>query len=626
MAENMTSAVGKKDPRLLSLICPEKQWNWSEIITCDLETITVYMDLMEACLVGYRSIIKQLGGTSNYVKMSADEAKEYYGLILKTVNPFLVKTNHLIKQRCYDTLDEDSQRKIFHLNAAIISVDDANENKQLKKLKSELAKIYTNSVMNMTVTKTFLNLNMKSDMLEVMNEDLTNEPLWRAVWYEFRNKNAPKMRPIMIQIRNISNKWATLSGWKNTPDAWAELFEISMDEYKADLDRIVNDFMGLYEKIHAYVRHKLSEKFPDMVEGSGLIPMHLTRHIRGENWQKLIDLVQPYEGNCVHCKQKLTEKFGDNFTKVVEMAEGYFRSIGFPQLPAIYYERSYFFESNFSVGDTQKCMPFTVAIEKPRDDVRTFMCGKIDYKQFYYVFHEMGHVYYYHSIAHQTIGFYQGANPAFQEALGDTIWVASRAVDELLKAGLVDQPGDLQELRINQLMFSALRTIPFVFFAYAYEKWTFDFFDDVIGDDKLNEHWWNLVKKFQGLTTPDGKNRGEEYFDIGAFRHLSSMFPLFSTYLIAVPLQFQFLKAMCVGKNKDYSDWTDCDISGKPEMTEKLREMLKKGSSVDWKSQLKDFTGDDYVNTKPTLEYYKPLEDWLDRYIQDHGIPVGWTW
>ena len=90
-----------------------------------------------------------------------------------------------------------------------------------------------------------------------------------------------------------------------------------------------------------------------------------------------------------------------------------------------------------------------------------------------------------------------GANPAFQEALGDTIWVASRAVDELLKAGLVDQPGDLQELRINQLMFSALRTIPFVFFAYAYEKWTFDFFDDVIGDDKLNEHWWNLVKKFQ---------------------------------------------------------------------------------------------------------------------------------
>ena len=90
---------------------------------------------------------------------------------------------------------------------------------------------------------------------------------------------------------------ASLSGWKNTPDAWAELFEISMDEYKADLDRIVNDFMGLYEKIHAYVRHKLSEKFPDMVEGSGLIPMHLTRHIRGENWQKLIDLVQPYEVN-----------------------------------------------------------------------------------------------------------------------------------------------------------------------------------------------------------------------------------------------------------------------------------------------------------------------------------------
>ena len=32
--------------------------------------------------------------------------KEYYGLILKTVNLLLVETNYLIQERCYDILDE----------------------------------------------------------------------------------------------------------------------------------------------------------------------------------------------------------------------------------------------------------------------------------------------------------------------------------------------------------------------------------------------------------------------------------------------------------------------------------------------------------------------------------------
>ena len=57
---NMTSAVGKKDSRLLSLICPEKQVNWNEIITCDLQTIKDFIDIVEACYLGYKFVQNNL--------------------------------------------------------------------------------------------------------------------------------------------------------------------------------------------------------------------------------------------------------------------------------------------------------------------------------------------------------------------------------------------------------------------------------------------------------------------------------------------------------------------------------------------------------------------------------------
>ena len=37
-----------------------------------------------------------------------------------------------------------------------------------------------------------------------------------------------------------------------------------------------------------------------------------------------------------------------------------------------------------------------------------------------------------------------------------------------------------------------------------------------------------------------------------------------------------------------------------------------------------DFTGYGGVNTGPILEYFKPLEDWLENYIQVNNITVGW--
>ncbi|XP_075262739.1 angiotensin-converting enzyme-like [Convolutriloba macropyga] len=234
----------------------------------------------------------------------------------------------------------------------------------------------------------------------------------------------------------------------------------------------------------------------------------------------------------------------------------------------------------------------------------------------------MGHVYYHLAFANQPFFNYFESNQAFAEAVGDTTMLAATNLGNLINMGLLDRNEDRQNLKMNQLMYSALRKFPFVYFAYITDVWYFDFFTRKIDDAKLNEHWWYLVKKYQGLTTPEGEERGEEYLDIAALRHVAMGLDMYSIYQLAVPLQFQFFKAMCKSAGEGYFHFSDCNIAGKPEATKKFREMLSKGKSVNWKILLKELTGEESVSTKETLEYFKPLEDWLDDYIEDNNVTV----
>ena len=59
-----------------------------------------------------------------------------------------------------------------------------------------------------------------------------------------------------------------------------------------------------------------------------------------------MDDVQPYPGFRVDLNPKLKEKFGTNFTKMVRLADKYYQSIGFPELPKSFFEKSIFVESD----------------------------------------------------------------------------------------------------------------------------------------------------------------------------------------------------------------------------------------------------------------------------------------
>ncbi len=56
-----------------------------------------------------------------------------------------------------------------------------------------------------------------------------------------------------------------------------------------------------------------------------------------------------------------------------------------------------------------------------------------------------------------------------------------------------------------------------------------------------------------------------------------------------------------------------------------FRELLQYGASRPWPELLEEFTGSPKTDASALLEYFLPLEEWLDEQIETLNIPTGWT-
>lgn len=88
-------------------------------------------------------------------------------------------------------------------------------------------------------------------------------------------------------------------------------------------------------------------------------------------------------------------------------------------------------------------------------------------------------------------------------------------------------------------------------------------------------------------------------------------------------LQFQFHKALCdeAGIGAPYHK---CSIHKSKKAGRKLKAMLELGKSVPWKEALEKLTGSPKLSSKPLLDYFKPLEDWLDEHRKQNDYKVDW--
>ena len=262
------------------------------------------------------------------------------------------------------------------------------------------------------------------------------------------------------------------------------------------------------------------------------------------------------------------------------------------------------------------------------EDFRIKQCTERNINHLITVHHEMGHIQYFMNYVIQDPIYREGANPGFHEAIGDLIALAVATPDHLTKVGLLDPLTDQEQatkINLNYQLKMALEKIVFLPFAYVMDRWRWDVFGNKSLESRLNQRWWELTLQYQGVSPPvRDRKRNENDFDPGAKYHIPAGVE-YVRYFVSHVLQFQFYEKLCtyvLGDNELYR----CDFDGNTAAGNALITMLKRGSSDKWQNILRDFIGNETMSLNSINKYFKPLETFLDEFLENNNITVGWNY
>ena len=431
------------------------------------------------------------------------------------------------------------------------------------------------------------------------------------LWVGWHKVGAP-MRERYARFVELSNQGAREIGFKDTGAMWRAGYDMTPEQFSAELERLWQQVRPLYLSLHTYVRAQLVKKYgPSVVPPDGPIPADLLGNPWAQEWGDIFPLMGLQSGSSVDVTELLKAKNVDQ-RGMVKYAEGFFTSLGFTPLPQTFWERSLFIKP---ADRDVVCHASAWDIDN-QDDLRIKTCLQVRDVDFITVHHELGHNFYQRAYKGQPFLFENGANDGFHEAIGDTIALAVTPA-YLNKVGLLAKipEGDSD---VPQLMQKALEKVAFLPFGLLIDRWRWKVFSGEIKPADYNQAWWDLRLKYQGVAPP--VPRSEADFDPGAKYHIPGNVP-YTRYFMAAILQFQFYRAMC--REAGYTGPLNrCTFFGSKEAGARFNKMLEMGQSKPWPDALEALTGQRQMDAGAILEYFAPLQKWLDE--QNQGQKAGW--
>lgn len=429
---------------------------------------------------------------------------------------------------------------------------------------------------------------------------------WRTI--------SPAIKANYQRFVELTNEGAQELGFANLGDMWQSRYDMSAAEFDAETKRLWGQVEPLYEELHCYVRRKLGDEYgEDRVPQDGPIPAHLLGNMWAQQWAEIYDLVEPYPGvTSADVDAALVEQ-GWDAERMVRTAEDFFVSLGLPELPDTFYERS------LLVKPTDRdvvCHASAWDLEGGHDP-RIKMCIEPTSEMLSTIYHELGHIYYFIAYRDQPVLFRTGAHGGFHEGIGDTI-VLSLTPQFLQQLGLSGEVAEGDQALINTQMRLALDKIAFLPFGKLIDEWRWRVFSGEIGTDELNAGWWKLREQYQGVAAP--VERSEADFDPGAKYHVPAN-TSYTRYFLAHILQFQFQKALCDAAGFD-GPLHECSIYGNKEAGAKLEAMMAAGASEPWQDTLFKLTGTREMDASAIQDYFAPLHGWLQTQNEDQSC--GW--
>ncbi|XP_066993872.2 angiotensin-converting enzyme isoform X3 [Anabrus simplex] len=491
---------------------------------------------------------------------------------------------------------------------------------KLEKLISEMESIYSTAKICSYQDQNKCDLSLEPELVELLTKSRDPKEL-EYVWVQWRKESGEKCRGLFEHYVALSNEAAVLNNFTDTSQYWLKDYET--EDFQEQVAELWEQLRPLYTQLHAYVRRRLREQYGEtVVSNKGPIPAHLLGEMWASTWGKTLNFTAPYPAKEKIDVTDMMKKQGYTPLRMFKLAEQFFTSLNLSAMPELFWERSI-----LSKPEDREIICHASAWDfYDAKDFRIKQCTRSDMQHLLTVHHEMGHVQYFLQYKDQPLVYREGANPGFHEAVGDVMSLSVSTPKHLKKIGLLDSSEEDNEATINFLFLQGLQKIAFLPYAYLLDLWRWDVFKGKINSDEYNCKWWKLRTQYQGIEPP--VDRTEEDFDAGGKYHVIASVP-YIRYFVSYVIQFQFHRALCekagqFDPNDPSKPLHECDIYQSTEAGNLLGRMLQMGSSKPWPDAMEVITGQRRMDAGGLLDYFRPLQKWLEEENARTGEYIGW--
>lgn len=384
-------------------------------------------------------------------------------------------------------------------------------------------------------------------------------------------------------------------------------FGMTVPEMLALMDKFNRELRPLYQELHTYFRYALAEKYGQPVPD--LIPAHWLPNRWGQDWTALVKV----EG--LDLDGALSQKEPQ---WLVRQAERFYVSLGYPTLPASFYELSSLYP--LPPGTPYKKNNHASAWHLDLGhDIRSLMSVEPNTRWYGTTHHELGHIYYYLAYTNDKVPplLRGGANRGYHEAIGSLMGLASMQQPFIEAIGLDVGAGEPDP--IQTLLQEALDHVVFIPWSCGvmthFEQ---ELYEKPLSINEYNRRWWELKARYQGVAPPS--ERGEEFCDAASKTHINNDPAQYYDYAVSVILLFQFhdhIAREILGQDPHATNYFGSKAAG-----DFLWSIMETGASGDRRSILRDKLGGG-LSARAMLDYFQPLMDWLQEQNQGREHTLG---
>ena len=439
-----------------------------------------------------------------------------------------------------------------------------------------------------------------NDLDELLRKE--NNPQKRQQIWEASKAIGPTLKDGLLNLRDLRNQTVQALGYSDYFAYQASDYGLTRDEMMALVRKINTELRPLYRELHTYARYELAKKYK-VKQVPDFLPAHWLPNRWGQDWGSMVD-VKGLNLDAVLAKK------GPEWQ--VQQAERFYQSLGFPALPSAFYEKSslYPLPKNATYKKNNHASAWHMDLS---NDLRSLMSVEANTEWYETAHHELGHIFYYQTYSNPDVPplLRQGANRAYHEAIGSMMGLAAKQKPFLAGLGLIDPKAQTDQTQ--QLLKEALSYVVFIPFASGVmSEWENSFYGDKLPADQLNAKWWALCKQYQGMVPPT--TRGENYLDPATKTHINDDPAQYYDYALSYVILFQLHDH--IAKNILHQDPHATNYYGNKEVGNFLRDIMRPGSSRDWRVVLKEKTGED-LSARAMIDYFQPLMAYLK--IQNKG-------